>query len=108
MDFDESRTSPFSEKKVLFWKFEEFKLLQKLIDNYLISQDKLFTSKSIQSMLRQELKVLIPLHIIRKMLKQTTDKVGKEFLQEIQSGALIYLNIKSFYFELNFQNDWAI
>ena len=101
-DFDESRPSPFSEKKVLFWKFEESKLLQKLIDNYLISQDKPFTSKSIQSMLRQELKVLIPLHIIRKMLKENNRQSWKRIPSRVSKWSFEILKYQKFLFWVKF------
>ena len=68
-EFEADKIPHYAETRILYWKLAESKRIQKLINDYLMTQDEPFTSKSIQTMIWHELKIQIPLHIIWKILK---------------------------------------
>ena len=76
-EFEADNIPHYAETRILYWKLVESKRIQKLINDYLMTQDELFTSKSIQTMIWYELKIQIPLNIIRKILKLSSRQSRK-------------------------------
>ena len=56
-EFEADKIQHYAEKRILYWKLTELKRIQKLINDYLMTQDEPFTSKSIQTMIWHELKI---------------------------------------------------